>query len=65
MTATFIGMPSAPESHTGGWRTTVTIPEIARLGRTLRTWKDAHLAYFDTGAASNAPHRSHQRTLSN
>ena len=65
MTATFIGMPSAPESHTGGWRTTVTIPEIARLGRPLRKWKDAHLAYFDTGAASNAPHRSHQRTLSN
>ena len=27
MTATFIGMPSAPDSHTGGWRTTVTIPE--------------------------------------
>ena len=41
------------------------IPEIARLGRTLRKWKDAHLAYFDTAGASNAPHRSHQRTLSN
>ena len=41
------------------------IPEIARLGRTLRKWKDAFLAYFDTGGASNAPHRSHQRTLSN
>ena len=41
------------------------IPEIARLGRTLRKWKDAFLAYFDTGEASNAPHRSHQRTLSN
>jgi len=27
MTTTFIGMPSTPESHTGGWRTTVTIPE--------------------------------------
>ena len=37
------------------------IPEIARLGRTLRKWKDAFLAYFDTGGASNAPHRSHQR----
>ena len=37
----------------------------ARLGRTLRTWKDAHLLYFDTARASNAPHRSHQRTLSN
>ena len=37
------------------------IPEIARLGRTLRKWKDAFLAYFDTSGASNAPHRSHQR----
>ena len=41
------------------------IPEIARLGRTLRKWKDALDAYFDTGGASNAPNRSHQRTLSN
>ena len=40
------------------------VPEIARLGRTLRKWKDALDAYFDTGGASNAPHRSHQRTLS-
>ena len=40
---------------------TCPIPEIARLGRTLRTWKDAFLAYFDTDGASNAPHRSHQR----
>ena len=31
------------------------IPEIARLGRTLRKWKDALDAYFDTGGASNAP----------
>ena len=31
------------------------IPEIARLGRTLRKWKDAFLAYFDTGGASNGP----------
>ena len=44
---------------------TCPIPEIARLGRTLRKWKDALDAYFDTGGASNAPHRSHQRTLSN
>ena len=29
------------------------IPEIVRLGRTLRKWKDAFLAYFDTGGASN------------
>ena len=40
---------------------TCPIPEIARLGRTLRKWKDAFLAYFDTSGASNAPHRSHQR----
>ena len=41
---------------------TCPIPEIARLGQTLRTWKDALDAYFDTGGASNAPHQSHQRT---
>ena len=29
------------------------VPEIARLGRTLRKWKDALDAYFDTGGASN------------
>ena len=40
---------------------TCPIPEIAHLGPTPLTWKDAHLAYFDTGGASNAPHRSHQR----
>ena len=33
----------------------VPSPEIARLGRTLRKWKDAFLAYFDTGGASNGP----------
>ena len=32
-----------------------SIPEIARLGRTLRKWKDAFLAYFDTDGASNGP----------
>ena len=31
------------------------IPEIARLGQTLRKWKDAFLAYFDTDGASNGP----------
>ena len=30
-----------------------SIPEIARLGRTLRKWKDALDAYFDTDGASN------------
>ena len=34
---------------------TSPIPEIARLGRTLRKWKDAFLAYFDTAGASNGP----------
>ncbi len=34
---------------------TCPIPEIARLGRTLRKWKDAFLVYFDTGGASNYP----------
>ena len=31
------------------------IPEIARLGRRLRKWKDAFLAYYDTAEASNGP----------
>ena len=31
---------------------TCPIPEIARLGRTLRKWKDAFLAYFTTGATN-------------
>ena len=29
------------------------IPEIARLGRTLRQWREPLLGYFDTGGASN------------
>lgn len=29
------------------------IPEIARLGRTLRRWRPAFLAYFTTGRSSN------------
>ena len=29
------------------------IPEVARLGRTLRTWGDEFLGYFDTGGANN------------
>ena len=31
------------------------VPEIARLGRTLRQWDSELLAYFDTGGASNGP----------
>ena len=41
------------------------IPEIARLGRTLRKWKDALDAYFDTSGASNGPTEAinrHHRT---
>ena len=29
------------------------IPEIARLGRTLKRWRNAFLAYFDTAGATN------------
>jgi transposase len=29
------------------------IPEIARLGRTLKQWRQAFLAYFTTGRSSN------------
>jgi transposase len=29
--------------------------EVARLGRTLKQWKTAILAYFDTNGASNGP----------
>ncbi|SFI17973.1 ISL3 family transposase [Microbacterium saccharophilum] len=32
---------------------TCPIPEIARLGRTLRRWRDAFLAYFTTSRSSN------------
>ena len=32
---------------------TCPIPEIARIGRTLRAWQRQLLAYFDTGGASN------------
>ena len=32
---------------------TCPIPEVARLGRTLRRWRDAFLAYFTTGRSSN------------
>ena len=32
---------------------TCPIPEIRRLGKTLKQWRDAFLAYFDTGRANN------------
>ena len=34
---------------------TCPIQEVARLGRTLKQWKAAILAYFDTRGASNGP----------
>ena len=32
---------------------TCPIPEVARLGRTLRQWRTQLLAYFTTGGVSN------------
>ena len=32
---------------------TCPIPEVARLGRTLKQWREAFLGYFDTNRASN------------
>jgi transposase len=32
---------------------TCPVAEIARLGRTLRAWRNQFLAYFTTGRASN------------
>lgn len=32
---------------------TCPIPEVAKLGRTLRQWRTEILAYFDTGGVSN------------
>jgi len=29
------------------------VPEITRLGRTLKCWSDAFLAYFDTDRSNN------------
>ncbi|PJI95196.1 ISL3 family transposase [Luteimicrobium subarcticum] len=34
---------------------TCPIPEVARLGRPLRRWRDAFHAYFDTGRQNNGP----------
>jgi transposase len=31
------------------------VPEVAKVGRTLRTWRQEYLAYLDTGQASNGP----------
>ena len=55
MTATFIGMPSTPESHTGGWRTTVTIPEdTLRWGTTFP--EGAHKTLANTQMRRNLGH---------
>ena len=40
---------------------TCPIPEIARLGRTLRAWSDQFLAYFTTEPGQQRRHRSDQR----
>jgi len=49
-------------SHTTGRRIAIQvldtllgcpIPEIARLGRTLKQWRTEFLGYFDTGGANN------------
>lgn len=54
--------PSVPgrEDRSGQGSTKHAVPlrdcpitEIARLGRTLRQWKDAYLCYFATGGANN------------
>ena len=42
---------------------TCPIPEIARLGRTLRKWKDALDAYFDTAGACIGPTNYQHRML--
>lgn len=34
---------------------TCPVPELVRLGRTLRSWRGEWLAYFDTAGASNGP----------
>jgi hypothetical protein len=41
-----------PDGETG-FPATCPIPEVARLGWTLKQWKTAILAYFDTNGASN------------
>ena len=50
------------DSHAAGRRLAETvltslptcpIPEVARLGRTLKRWREAFLGYFDTNGASN------------
>ncbi|MET4096679.1 transposase [Arthrobacter sp. UYCu712] len=40
---------------------TCPIPEVARPGRSLRAWKTAILAYFDTNGASNGPTEAMRR----
>jgi transposase len=41
-----------PEDHRGRRRWN-GVSEIARLGRTLRPWREQFLAYFTTGRANN------------
>jgi transposase len=39
------------------------VPEIARLGRTLRAWRQELLAYYDTAGASNGPTEARNLTI--
>ncbi|MEQ4518740.1 transposase [Pseudarthrobacter sp. B907] len=39
------------------------IPEVARLGRTLKQWKTAILVYCDTNGASNGPTEAHNGVI--
>ncbi|MET7622051.1 transposase [Streptomyces sp. NPDC005408] len=46
------GRPRAAEKVVESLHT-CPIPEVAKLGRTLRQWRAEILAYFDTGGVSN------------
>jgi transposase len=49
------GSPTSrrPGSRRPSPSTTGPIPEIKRLGKTLKRWRDAFLAYFDTHRSGN------------
>jgi transposase len=53
-----IGHSSADQGHRTAAKViasfpTCPIPEVARLGRTLKAWRQQVLAYFDTSGVSN------------
>jgi transposase len=50
--------PAAGKAHAAdlsGTLASCPVPEVARVGRTLNTWRREYLVYFDTGRASNGP----------